>query len=297
MHFTYQPPEGDLRQGDLLSISDDLQEILEKYHPHYANNPDYRYLIVLTQSCDLWRRQDGKCKSRYITLSAVRPIDTVIQRELEKHQRSSIERNNSLCSIKSEYWVKDFLIKLLNNNLQEYFYLAEDPEIGLHSPHIAFLALSIAIKSEHYDMCLKARIAQLKEIFQAKLGWLVGEVYSRVGTPDWVPTKMTKEEFDKYVDKFLDRIACWVTDNVLEQLKDEQKRRRKEFKDHNYVIPPDEVSSLLNQYAEQQETKKERIIDIIVQQTSNTVAQSMPVELEKLKMRLMNDEQINMLLA
>ena len=79
-------------------------------------------------------------------------------------------------------------MKLLNNNHPEYFYLAEDVDCHLSEACVAFLKLAIPIKSEHYDRCLAARISQLKEIFQAKLGWLAGNIYSRVGTPDWVPT-------------------------------------------------------------------------------------------------------------
>ena len=50
---------------------------------------------------------------------------------------------------------------------------------------LQFLQLSVALKVEHYDLCLDAKIAELKEPFQAKLGYRVGHMYSRVGTAEW----------------------------------------------------------------------------------------------------------------
>ncbi len=57
--------------------------------------------------------------------------------------------------------------------------------MGISGYNCAFLALSVALKIEHYDLCLAAKIAQLTGEFQAKLGWLVGNLYSRVGTKEW----------------------------------------------------------------------------------------------------------------
>jgi len=74
MHFTYNEgaDKEKLKQGDVLRKTARLQEILEEVHPHY-NCEEYKYFQVLTQSCDLVRRdQDGSCNSRYITLAAVR---------------------------------------------------------------------------------------------------------------------------------------------------------------------------------------------------------------------------------
>ncbi len=50
MHFTYKRPEDDLQQGDLLKVSDELRQVLQQFHPHYANNSDYHYLMVLTKT-------------------------------------------------------------------------------------------------------------------------------------------------------------------------------------------------------------------------------------------------------
>jgi len=78
-----------------------------------------------------------------------------------------------------------FTESLLDNNESSYFYLHEDIDSSISGMNCAFLALSVALRIEHYDKCLAAKVAQLKEPFQAKLGWLVGSMYSRVGTQEW----------------------------------------------------------------------------------------------------------------
>ena len=83
MHFTYVDLDDntDLQQGDLLRIQGRLKEVLEKYHQYYASNRDYRFLIVLTQTCDLVRRDSKPCKSHYINVAAVKPAIMAIDKE------------------------------------------------------------------------------------------------------------------------------------------------------------------------------------------------------------------------
>ena len=284
-----------MKQGDLLQITGDLREVLSDYHPHYAENPDYSFLMVLTQSCDLVIN-NGKCKSRYLTLAAVRPLKTLVDRELEKHQRSSVETEHRICSTEKRYWLKDFFIKLLNNNLSEYFYLSEEPELGIHDPHVVFLPLSIAIKSEHYQMCEKARFGQLTEIFRAKLGWLVGDIYSRVATPDWVPTKINSEFFDSMVEQMLDGTAIWVSPQILEKLKAEQSKRRKESQDKKYKLPSDEIFQLLEKAAQEQEGRRENVAKFLVKQASKVLTEVDEERLKELEYSLINSDDLEKLL-
>jgi len=62
---------------------------------------------------------------------------------------------------------------------------------------IASLKVSIALKSDlHYEKCLSAKVLELSDEFKAKLGWLVGNIYSRVGTTDWESIKTESERKD-----------------------------------------------------------------------------------------------------
>lgn len=204
-HFTYRtsPDLTQLKQGDILEKTVEIQEILRHVHPHYLN-ADYKYLIVLTQTCDLERRSGNKVKAQYITLAAVRPLETLIYRELSKYKNDILEKGK-IIDTKNRIRVNDFFVRLLNNNEPNYFYLNKDLGIDFEDNYVAFLRLSIAIKVEHYDACLKAKRLELRDEFKGKLGWLVGNIYSRIGTRDW-----NEKEIKEEVKKILTTHCIWV---------------------------------------------------------------------------------------
>lgn len=173
----------------------------------------------ITQSCDLVRRGEG-CKSKYITLAAVRPIEIVISRLIENFQSSLVEKRGNICDQNMRSKLYEFLSKLLNNNLPEYFYLHNDPQNNLSQNLVAFLQLSISIKADwHYEKCLEAKVLELKNSFKAKLGWLIGNIYSRVGTEDWTPDNYQHHEFKKILTELVDRNVAWVERDRLKKLK------------------------------------------------------------------------------
>lgn len=193
MHFTYTALDMDtLHQGDVVDRTEGVEQLLKEVHPHYYNSSDYRFFVVLTQSCDLIRRApSNKCTSRYITLAAVRPLQLVLARQLEKVQYDPIERELGFCDLSRMTKLTQFMERLLNNNESEYFFLYRDSKQGLDVDHCTFLKLSIAVKSEiHYETLLKAKMLQLAESFEHKLGYLVGNLYSRVGTKEWPPDEV-----------------------------------------------------------------------------------------------------------
>jgi len=124
-----------------------------------------------------------------------------------------------VCSNDHRSKFTEFVTSLLNNSIQaEYFYLHDEPSLGLTEKACAFLRLSIAIKADlHYLKCLGSRMLSLQDVYQAKLGWLVGNMYSRVGVEDWVPRYVTKEEFKKIVRNLVDGACKWVESGKLIQ--------------------------------------------------------------------------------
>lgn len=289
MHFTCRRPQGDLQQGDLLIHTDEIVQLLKEVHPHYYQHPDYKYLVVLTQSCDLVRRQGNPCKSRYISLAAVRPLNTLIRRELARHQPSPREQRLGYCSQKARPEMKQFLERLLNNNEPNYFYVHSDPELGIAEPFVAFLALSIAVKAElHYDTCLKARIAQLEDAFQAKLGWLVGNMYSWVGTQDWAPDHYTHEQFESRIEEMLVQTCLWVDERDVKKIAAEEKRRQREHGD-NYQLSQEELHELVEKLAAERESKKDQLIGRALEVLRETKPEISDTDLNKLSLRLKND--------
>lgn len=185
-HYVYDEPDRtSLSQGDVLQPTEPLVAHLRQFHPHYAGHHDYKFFMVVTQSCDLARRPGQQAPSSpYITLAAVRPLEEVLRREAAQHQQDW-QREAKVISAKTKDKLMMFVQRILDNNESTYFYLHEDVAAGIHRSCCAFLQLKITLKSIHYELCLAAKVAQLTEPFQAKLGYLLGHMYNRVGTVEW----------------------------------------------------------------------------------------------------------------
>jgi len=222
-HFTYSESltEDTLCQGDLLEKTDNLKSVLQSYHSYYALEK-YTHFIVLTQSCDLTRRQPGDpCKSRYISLAAVRNLNDVLTREMYGKYKATTIGDSTCCSESNKTKAKEFLKRLLNNNHPDYFFLKSSTANGLPHDSCAFLHLSIAVKArEHYEKCLEAKCLELTENFRAKLGWLVGQLYSRIGTEDYVPGAVgSTKELDQYLDDVLQENIVWIPSAKYQYIK------------------------------------------------------------------------------
>ena len=202
IHFTYKsnPDMGSLCQGDLLRITTALRETLGTVHPYFLSE-QYKYFMVLTQSCDLVKRH-GKCKTQYITLAAVRDFDSFFENRLISDQYAEKVNGLLLMDVRKKDRAYQFLERLYNNTESDYFFLYKEPELSLPNSMIASLKVSIALKSElHYQECLDAKLLELSDEFKAKLGWLVGNIYSRVGTTDWESIMTSAERSEMLTDE------------------------------------------------------------------------------------------------
>lgn len=211
MHFTYEQQtfsDNELMQGDVLRRTPALNTLLETVHPHFHQHPKNLFFMVLTQSCDLVPRNPGRvCKAPYIAIAPVRSLDLVVERQVSQYHANDVKSNLPVVGLKARNKISDFLGRLLNNNEPGFFYLdSEGTDLGTDC--VAFLNLSIAIKTDlHLDTCIAAKSLQLTDTFQAKLGWLVGQMYSRVGTQD-----MDQEKAIKKISESLKSVALWVDD-------------------------------------------------------------------------------------
>lgn len=186
---------------------------MDEYHPYYSRHQDNKLYIVLTQSCDLVRRSNA-CKVDYITLAPVRPLSVIINREFSQHiLNNKTSSSQAYGSKRNRDIFKDFLRKLFNNNNPHYFFIRRQQDRHIAQDMCAITSLSISIKSDHYSECREARILQLEDVFQAKLGWLVGQKYSRVGTPDWNET-----ELDDEIEKVLSQETVWIDDDQISKV-------------------------------------------------------------------------------
>lgn len=219
-HWTYEPvdPSSDLEQGDILSPSEALREIFKEVHPHFS---DEKYLgfLVATQSCDLVRR-DNSCKANYISLAAIRPLSTVVPRLISA---ACPEIAPGVFPQGQKYSAKQLLHRIFNQNEQSLglFFLFQDADSGIGENAVAFLRVTVALKQHHYQQLQNARVGRLNSEFRAKLGWLLGNLFSRPATRDWSDMPGGQARLDELVSGCLEqegsRPVRWVREDVIEQ--------------------------------------------------------------------------------
>jgi hypothetical protein len=177
-----------LAQGDILLPTEALHSALEVPHRWFT---DRKYLgfVVISQTCDLVRRGRGLCKTPYIEIAVVRPFRAYIL-TLLKRQCEWIGDRYFPSTAREK--ANDLIDRIINQNEAALgiCYLHPEASIGIAEGSIALLRVSIAMRAdEHYDTLIAARKGRLHPEFANKLGWLCGNLYSRVGIKDWNETE------------------------------------------------------------------------------------------------------------
>jgi len=288
MHFAYVPDhcQTELMQGDVLTRTPEINRLLESIHPHFHNQPKNQFFMVLTQSCDLvLRRNNEMCKSPYITIAPVRSLDLLVERQFAQLGDATVGSELRVMGTKNKTKASEFLQRLFNNNEPGYFYL-DSEDTPLPSDCVAFLSLSIAIKADlHYKECLDAKVLQLNDTFQAKLGWLVGQMYSRVGTPDW-DTKI----LGKKVQGILKDAAIWVEDDKVKALENEYQYLLKS--DPNAKMSRVQIEKAIKKFP----TRKKLVLDQAEKVLAEVLGQEQQDQVKKLRKKLENDMALTSLL-
>jgi hypothetical protein len=288
MHFTYEREKfsrDELMQGDVLKRTPALDALLKEVHPHFFQHPKNLFFMVLTQSCDLVPRgPSNACKAPYIAIAPVRTLDLVIERHIAQQDAAEVKAELPVLSAKARNRISDFLQRLFNNNETGYFYL-DSVDTVLPADCAAFLNLSIAIKSDlHFATCIDAKILQLTDTFQAKLGWLVGQMFSRVGTQDWDP-----EDLNRKIRAAVSDAAIWVDDAKIDAVEAEYRAMAGEYADR--IMTAAEVTSVVAKVP----TRKQKVLRqagaVIAEVLSNDNAQ-----VQKVVRRLENDSALTALL-
>jgi hypothetical protein len=256
-----------LYQGDLLVRNAALTEALAQAHGYYADASSYTHFMVLTQSCDLVRRKGRAPKSRYITLAAARPLAVMIDRVIAKaHLPNPPDFPLALCDASRQLVIQQTLERLLHNTESGYFFFRSRSHPSVDSDLCVFLALSVALRADHYDTCLQAKILQLSEIFQAKVGWLAGNLYSRVATPDF--EEHATEEVARGIKEEFYKVAftrtAWLTQGQLKFLK---KLTENWQRDHpGQQLTEETAIELINQVPPQTDIVVERALEVLERQ-------------------------------
>lgn len=272
-------------QGDVLERTTALNQLLLKVHPYYSNHPKNLYFMVLTQSCDLVRRQPGGCKATYISIAPVRTLDHVIERYIQQTSTANVKADLPVIGSKSKTKASEFLQRLFNNNEPGYFFLCANGT-NLNTDCVAFLQLSIAIKADlHFQTCLDAKFLQLDLTFQAKLGWLFGQLYSRVGTVDW-----PLEDLKTKIKNVLNDAAIWVEESKIGAL--EATYQTLSEHESNAVMTEQDISKAVSSVP----TKKQLVLDQAEKVISAALGPARHDEVTQLRRRLESDSALTSLL-
>ncbi len=219
MHWTYENPDRDeLLQGDVLVRTPDLISLLKEVHP-YLTDDKYVAYLVLTQSCDLVRRkQGGPCKAAYISVAGVRSFGDVVEKVLANLARErgvTLLGEGTICPDGLRNALSDSLRQIVNNNHAGYLFLRADPGAGIPDDQCAVLRVNFPLRAEHYGLLLEAKRVQLASVFQAKLGWLLGDIFARVGTPDWEESDERSAAASQLLKPFI-KVYTWLPEKRLD---------------------------------------------------------------------------------
>lgn len=284
LHWTYCIPPNDaaLQQGDIIRPNSELKEVLGQVHPHF-NDAKYVAYLITTQSCDLVCRKGKPCATKYINIAVVRELSSVVFDLLETVCKTNYK---GVYPKEKKGDAKNLLERIINQNEQGLglFYLHNQAKFGYATNAVAMLRVTIALRRDHYDLLLRSRTGALEPAFQAKLGWLVGNLYSRVGTEDWTEEErpkelqaIIKEIFETQV--FGDSIQ-WVPQDTLAAVLEGQ---------------PDITREALIQACEayKKSLPRDSILDVIQSQIKEVIPEVTEDALRKIKQRIANDPIFN----
>ncbi len=175
-----------LFQGDIIFLNDVIRGNLISLYQDRVNKAEFA--IILTQSCDLVKRSElgNKCKAQLIHMGLLSAFDDYFFNDLSKYcEKGLFENKVRIIDEGKAQKLQNSLEKLLNNNNNDHFFIPEDSGKGLTSHYIVDLRDQCLLSYEYFEEILRNKRCELEEIFRAKLGYMVSQLFSRIGTKDW----------------------------------------------------------------------------------------------------------------
>lgn len=287
MHWTYEElkPDSDLRQGDILEPTEALTELFRDVHPHFAQKK-YRGFLIVTQSCDMVRRKDKgrKCSTTHINLSVIRSLSDIISDSLKDRFGYLAP---GIYDKQMEKAVRALAERLVNQNENTLGLFCLHPEIdsGISVHSVAILRVAISIKASlHYGKLIAARVGRLSAEFQPKLGWMVGNLYSRVGVTDW--KEISEDKNTNSEEKLITDILAFNRDEPV--WLDKQIYQRILYEKPNFdKLPISEQKEIIQKF--RPDSPKDKLIDIIIETIKKVIPDMTDEHLKKIKTRLINN--------
>lgn len=206
-HWTYcsYNAADHLQQGDIIRRSPALLKVLSDVLAHFCDER-YTAFLIITQTCDLVQRNEGPCRAEYINLCVIRELKPLLPVMLEPCCGAGIP---GVFASDNRLDAEQLVKRILNQNEQArgLFYLHHDSDAGIDTPSVALLRVSIALRRDHYGLLQECRCGRVHPEYSAKLGWLTGNLYSRVATLDWEDQEGNKTASSKQARALLRLIS------------------------------------------------------------------------------------------
>ena len=282
-HWTYDAfqRDDDLFQGDILEPTDEVRSVFKDVHPHFLD-PKYTAFLLITQSCDLVVRK-GKCNTQYLSIAVIRPLEAVIHDLLSIVCRTA---GTGVYFKETKGAGRQLLERLFNQNEQSLglFYLHPDVSAGIAIPSISLLRVSVTLRVDHYQILKEARRGRLSSEFRSKLGWLVGNLYSRIGTQDWFENSERNKALNILIKQFLDAEEeayglLWVPENWVKAANEKGVQLEK--------LDRDQIGPVLE--AHKPPSAKSQVIDNAIRVLKDVMPPIDDATLQRFRNRLSND--------
>ena len=197
---TPKEKENSLLRYTLLHMQEHIDEELEKYHPSefYITKPIKKNLftgdiieleksrfLVLTPSCDIVLRPDGKRNADFILFCKIKPLESVVKNyELLKHDTSPKNGNRSR------------ITSFFENKNQKYHFI---PKTESMEPGLIDFQDKLTIPDSEVNALLESkkieRIATVSQPFLKDIISRYSNYYSRQGSPDFDTDELYRSIF------------------------------------------------------------------------------------------------------
>lgn len=193
-----------LQQGDILRVDGQFGQYFGEFYPAIQpSDGKIEYVMVLTQSCDLVRVKKRKPKLSHVNVCLIRRLSSVIKRLIKDEIKPTEMGGKKILARDALDQLKDKLSKLLNNNDQKtHFFLPK--KTPFEDDMVAVLPLSFSFRVDHYDLLIENRVLGIKPEFQAKVGYTIGQLYSRIATPDLHDFDWDDKKIRQHINQLLD---------------------------------------------------------------------------------------------
>lgn len=195
--------ENSLSQGDILKVDGQFRRYFMEFYPA-INHPEDKdkYVMILTQSCDLVKTKKRKPKLGHVNVCLVRSFKAVVDRLITEEIKPAFVDGKNIFQKADLDKLKDRLSKLLNNTDQKtHFFLPR--KLPFNEDMVALLPLSFSFRTDHYDLLLQSKVLELKPEFQAKVGHIISQLYGRIGTCDLTDCGWDDKKIRNYIKDIL----------------------------------------------------------------------------------------------